>query len=406
VTHVFGDAIPTEIVAIVERATASDSARRYSSVEDLADDLRRFLRGEAVVARPDTRWQKAVRTVARHRQAAALIVLGFALVSMATIAGLLWRHDRAMQAERVREQRIQAWVKDVADQGDRLQMRLLDVQGKFEAMAAGLAHASQFGQASAAPLTWIGDSSSISTGDHLDGAFDVLPGASRPAVEPLARQLVTLRRSEEEIFEVVGRALGRAAAPGNASPSSSSALADATGLHALRAAFDSGLLYIFPSSARNRRQDPRRLEWYTESRTDSVRWTLMQADDDDARELLLSTAITDEDGRRVGAASLVLSLDHILENLVREHPIPGVRATILLVRDGVPVAIHTTDGAQNLREAVLKLPLAEMARDENENETGVFETDRLGGTHLVAFDRIHPIEWTLVAIVDARDLFR
>jgi hypothetical protein len=279
VTHAFGEAIPIELVAIVERATASDPARRYPSVEDLADDLRRFLRGEAVVARPDTHWQKAVRTVARHRQAAALVVLGFALVSMATIAGLLWRHDRAIQAQRVREQRIQAWVKDVADQGDRLQMRLLDVQGKFEALAAGLAHASQFGQALRVPLTWVGDASPASAGDHLDGAFDVLPGASRAAVEPLARQLVTLRRSEDEIFEVVGRALGRAAAPGDAPRTSSS-------------------------------------------------------------------------------------------------------------------------------EAVLKLPLADMARDENENDTGVFETDRLGGTHLVAYDRIHPIEWTLVAIVDARDLFR
>jgi serine/threonine protein kinase len=85
VTHAFGEAIPIELVAIVERATASDPARRYPSVEDLADDLRRFLRGEAVVARPDTHWQKAVRTVARHRQAAAVVVLGFALVSMATI---------------------------------------------------------------------------------------------------------------------------------------------------------------------------------------------------------------------------------------------------------------------------------------------------------------------------------
>jgi serine/threonine-protein kinase len=410
IEHAFGEPIPGELVAIIARATAVNPADRYATVDALADDLRRYLRGDAVLARPDTRWQKAVRALARHRQTAALLVLGFALVSLATIAGLLWRHDRAIEAQRHREARIQAWVRDVADQGDRLQTRLLEVRGEFEALAAGLAQAAEFGRESAARIAWTDSAgpsaaaASQAAADHLDGAFGLLPGASRAGVEPLARRLVNLRRSEEEIFAVVQRVLGSGTGagvrPGGA--------AEDTGLHELRAAFDSGLLYVFPAAhARRGGVDPRTLSWYTATATPGVHWTLMQADADAARELALSTAVVDANGRRVGAVSLVLALDHVLENLVREHPIPDVSATILLVRDGAPLAIHTTDRTSLTHDDLMRrLPLAEIAAEGRPAETGVFETDRLGGAHLVAYDRIHPLDWTIVATIEARDLFR
>ena len=38
-----------EIVAIIEKATSIDIDERYDSVDDLAEDIRRFLREEAVI---------------------------------------------------------------------------------------------------------------------------------------------------------------------------------------------------------------------------------------------------------------------------------------------------------------------------------------------------------------------
>lgn len=68
-----------DIAAIVRKAMHRDSRQRYESVEQLREDVRRFLAGQEVAARPDN----AVRAVGRwlflHKQLTALIVLAFLL---------------------------------------------------------------------------------------------------------------------------------------------------------------------------------------------------------------------------------------------------------------------------------------------------------------------------------------
>lgn len=56
--------IPVDVEVIIQKAMAKEKERRYATAEALADDLDRFLRGEAIVARPATisyRLKKRVR---------------------------------------------------------------------------------------------------------------------------------------------------------------------------------------------------------------------------------------------------------------------------------------------------------------------------------------------------------
>jgi len=55
-----------DLDAILARALAKESAARYATMDALADDLERHLRGEPVQARPDSRWYRAERWVRRH----------------------------------------------------------------------------------------------------------------------------------------------------------------------------------------------------------------------------------------------------------------------------------------------------------------------------------------------------
>ena len=50
-SHIFSskETLRPEIVAIIEKATSIDIDERYDSVDDLAEDIRRFLREEAVI---------------------------------------------------------------------------------------------------------------------------------------------------------------------------------------------------------------------------------------------------------------------------------------------------------------------------------------------------------------------
>ena len=95
-----------DLDAILAKALRKDSAERYSSVEALAEDLRRHLDGRPVTARAPGRAYLAARFVARHRVG----VGAAALVMLALGGGLgvaLWQAAEARAAQRLAERSVQ-----------------------------------------------------------------------------------------------------------------------------------------------------------------------------------------------------------------------------------------------------------------------------------------------------------
>ncbi len=77
-----GAGVDADLANIILMALRKEPARRYESAEQFSEDLRRFLDGYPVVARPDTRTYRARKFVGRNR----LLIAGAALVAM-TLAG-------------------------------------------------------------------------------------------------------------------------------------------------------------------------------------------------------------------------------------------------------------------------------------------------------------------------------
>ncbi|MBN8480585.1 MAG: serine/threonine protein kinase, partial [Xanthomonadales bacterium] len=75
-----------DLDVITSTALQADAARRYASVEALADDVRRYLDGNPIAARPPSVRYRVGKFVARHRFGVALA--GLALVALIGALGL------------------------------------------------------------------------------------------------------------------------------------------------------------------------------------------------------------------------------------------------------------------------------------------------------------------------------
>ncbi len=82
--------IPRDLVTITSKALEKNRARRYSSMAELAADLRRFLADEPIQAKPPSRAERAVKWARRHPTQSAVSAL--ASVALAIISLLLARY--------------------------------------------------------------------------------------------------------------------------------------------------------------------------------------------------------------------------------------------------------------------------------------------------------------------------
>ncbi|OYU45674.1 MAG: hypothetical protein CFE44_06200, partial [Burkholderiales bacterium PBB4] len=90
---------------ILLKSLEKSPERRYTSVEALMDDIRRYLGGFPVSARPASWGYRLSRRIARNRLASAAIAIGV-LALLGGSAGVAWQAHEARQAQQLAETRL------------------------------------------------------------------------------------------------------------------------------------------------------------------------------------------------------------------------------------------------------------------------------------------------------------
>ena len=100
--------LPRDVETIALKCLQKEPGRRYESAAALADDLRRFLGGEPIVARPVPPWERAIKW-ARRRPAIATLVVAVHLL-LASLLGLgLWSYAEINRSLTVAKAEGLAW---------------------------------------------------------------------------------------------------------------------------------------------------------------------------------------------------------------------------------------------------------------------------------------------------------
>jgi len=89
--HLYGFRISDDLKAVALKAAALHREERYNSIGEMADDIRRWQRGEAVSARPDSIFSRIARWSNLHRRAVLIFALSVLLVGTAGTAYSLYR---------------------------------------------------------------------------------------------------------------------------------------------------------------------------------------------------------------------------------------------------------------------------------------------------------------------------
>lgn len=99
---------PPDLAAIIGMALRKEPDRRYATTAELAEDVRRFRRGQPVAAQPDSVGYRARRFVARHRLAVGAAAV--AILSLVTLTALAIWQAQVASAQRSRAEEITEYI--------------------------------------------------------------------------------------------------------------------------------------------------------------------------------------------------------------------------------------------------------------------------------------------------------
>ncbi len=335
-----GKRIQPDLAAILRRATELEPTDRYSSVADLAADLRRYLAGEPVSVRPPPLRDRVGRVMARHRTATLVLLLAaVALASVTTTGSLIVIGAQQAWAE-ARETALTRSIDDVTERAHNIDNQLLAFEGHLK----GLASAAEYLLSNGRPVE---DRVFFDT-DYEEGG--VGPSDLRPSAiyatsvsfeHPAAKlapgvDVAAVLPDLELLWPIRRRFRAMMLESGGAAPNADAfELVGTQGVPLLwtYVALEEGVHVTYPGHGPYPVEyDPRKRPWYRLSAGKRGLFWGNAYPDVNGRGLILpcTTSLFDEHGGFIGVAGVELTFETIIRDLLDNHELgPGEEAFLV-----------------------------------------------------------------------------
>ncbi len=332
------DRVPRELAAVIHKATLIEPTRRYVDVAALAEDVRRYLRDDAVLAEPDSPNQRLARWVSHNRQLTLVLGLGLALLVVGTaalgIAAALGVRELSRRTAAKREERLALVLNTTNTHAQRMESRLLRFEGQLQGLAAAAEArltdpavprayylAPSFflpgkGPADLLPSIFYDTRVSFDAPDFVVG-----PGVQPGAVESRIFQLAALIPEFQQLHV------------GSGDLSTLSTADQRTDMRANGAAIvwsyvatEEGLLAGYPGcGVYPEGYDPRTQHWYVTGRTARVPiWEPAYIDESGMGLLVTCTrALHDRSGAFIGVAALDITVGYVIDTFLQPEGLPA-----------------------------------------------------------------------------------
>jgi serine/threonine-protein kinase len=413
-----------QLLAIVKKATQYMPEDRYPTVADFSDDIRRFIHGEAIKARPESRKQKIMRWVSHHRKAAVNIMALSIFGSFILVFAMLFLQMQSMKETQSEDIKTNKFITTVSNKSQQINSQFLKYEGILEGLAIGAKNLLNQGNIDntiyftnktiAIPGQGPSDYKfsdiyglPISVDYHV---YKLAPDVNESDVKSTLQRLNPLRHSFKSLML---KSYKEDVAPDDDKLAHDIIMNEGLPLVWSFVGLEEGIIADYPGkTGYPEAYDPRQRPWYRNSINNTgISW-LKPYIDVGGRGVMLpcTTPLFDNNGKFIGVAGVELTLEYIKKKLLPIYA-EGLEETYLL-NEKAEIVISSSEKSQsyaigtliNSTEDLTIFPNEYVVNKITKGQSGHYFYIERGREKAIAFYKLNSTGWYYVAKADAEEL--
>jgi serine/threonine protein kinase len=425
--HKYSCHISNDLKSIILKAICPDSNKRYQTVDDLAEDIRAYLRFDAVSASPDNFLRKIWRWIFKHKAAAAIIVLSFVMLCLSLLIASLYQQKELIKESKRREMILAQTQSRVSEKAHSIDRLFLNLQNKLESFGNKIVYLlshpktsgpkiysnAEFAKDSTAPP---GTMFSNLYGKKVNLNYPVFH-AVNDKVTPDDQQILT------SLGETIGTDMKKTLFNSGTDASfyaasekklEEKALEKGFPLRWLYVGFKTGLFISYPGKTGYPPQyDPRKRPWYNLGlKGRNCQWGSPYLDINGLGIMLPGAlSLYDDKNNFYGVAGMDVTFDFIKKDLMHSQENHSIKYLLdkqgqIVISSGKEIGSIATDKAGNKTLSLKAFPDKKALTAILSQKNGLIESAHKDENFIVIFTRLDSLGWTYVEKYNKENLFK